>query len=79
VPVACSDASSLPEVAGDAALLFDPHDERAIAGAIETLLSQDEAARARTRARGLAQAEQFTWQRTARLALASYTRALGRP
>ncbi len=31
VPVACSDASSLPEVAGDAALLFDPRDERAIA------------------------------------------------
>ena len=28
VPVACSNASSLPEVAGDAALLFDPHDER---------------------------------------------------
>ena len=44
VPVACSNASSLPEVAGDAALLFDPHDERAIAGAIEALLSQDDAA-----------------------------------
>ncbi len=28
VPVACSNASSLPEVAGEAALLFDPHDER---------------------------------------------------
>jgi glycosyltransferase involved in cell wall biosynthesis len=77
VPVACSNASSLPEVAGDAALLFDPHDERAIAGAIETLLSQDEAARARTRARGLAQAERFTWRRTARLTLESYSRALG--
>ena len=38
VPVACSNASSLPEVAGDAALLFDPHDERAIAAAIERLL-----------------------------------------
>ncbi len=31
VPVACSDRSSLPEVAGDAALLFDPDDPRAIA------------------------------------------------
>src|SRR5207245_2524453 len=37
VPVACSDASSLPEVAGDAALLFDPHDEAAIALAIERI------------------------------------------
>ncbi len=76
VPVACSNASSLPEVAGDAALLFDPRDERAVAAAIETLLSQDEAARARTRARGLAHAERFTWQRTARLTLESYRRAL---
>jgi glycosyltransferase involved in cell wall biosynthesis len=79
VPVACSNASSLPEVAGDAALLFDPHDERAIATAIEALLSQDDGARARTRARGFARAERFTWQRTARLTLESYSRALGRP
>ena len=34
VAVACSNASSLPEVAGDAALLFDPHDPRAIAAAL---------------------------------------------
>ena len=76
VPVACSNASSLPEVAGDAALMFDPHDERAIATAIETLLSQDDDARARTRARGLARAERFTWERTARLTLESYARTL---
>ena len=50
VPVACSNASSLPEVAGDAALLFDPHDERAIAAALETLLSRMRARVARTRA-----------------------------
>ncbi len=78
VPVACSNVSSLPEVAGEAALLFDPRDERAIAGAIEKLLSQDDDARAYTRARGLAHAEQFTWRRTARLTLQSYSRALGR-
>jgi glycosyltransferase involved in cell wall biosynthesis len=36
-PVLCADATSLPEVAGDAALLFDPHDPRAIAKAIERL------------------------------------------
>ncbi len=76
VPVACSNTSSLPEIAGDAALMFDPHDERAIAAAIETLLSQDDVARTRTRARGHARAEQFTWRRTAQLTLESYRRAL---
>jgi len=76
VPVACSNTSSLPEVAGDAALLFDPHDERAIAEAIEALLAQDDTARARILARGLAQAERFTWRRTAQLTLQSYSRAL---
>jgi len=76
VPAACSNISALAEVAGDAALLFDPHDERAIAAALEALLSQDEPARARTRARGLARAREFTWERTARLTLESYRRAL---
>jgi glycosyltransferase involved in cell wall biosynthesis len=80
VPVACSNASSLPEVAGDAALLFDPHDERAIAAALERLLSDREEVRTeveRLRARGFERARKFTWERTARLALESYRRALG--
>jgi glycosyltransferase involved in cell wall biosynthesis len=75
VPVACSNASSLPEVAGDAALLFDPHEERAIAEAVSRLLV-DEELRARLSALGLSQAQRFTWERTARLTLESYTRAL---
>ena len=37
VPVACSNASSLPEVAGDAALLFDPRSEPQIAAALARL------------------------------------------
>jgi glycosyltransferase involved in cell wall biosynthesis len=74
VPVACSNASSLPEVAGDAALMFDPRDESAIATAIERLLS-DPAEAARLRARGLERAREFTWERTARLTLESYRRA----
>jgi glycosyltransferase involved in cell wall biosynthesis len=78
VPVACANASSLPEVAGDAALLFDPHDERAITGAIETLLWQDEATRARMVKAGREQAARFTWQRTAQGTLASYSRALAK-
>ena len=80
VPVACSNASSLPEVAGEAALLFDPHDERAIAAALERLLSESDQDRAeveRLRARGLERAREFTWERTARLTLESYGRALG--
>jgi glycosyltransferase involved in cell wall biosynthesis len=81
VPVACSNASSLPEVAGEAALLFDPHEERAIASALERLLSESHQGRAeveRLRARGLERAREFTWDRTARLTLESYARALGR-
>jgi glycosyltransferase involved in cell wall biosynthesis len=74
VPVACSNASSLPEVAGDAALLFDPHDQAAIASAISRLLG-DETLRARLQARGLARVRRFTWQRTAQLTLDSYARA----
>jgi glycosyltransferase involved in cell wall biosynthesis len=77
VPVACSNASSLPEVAGDAALLFEPSDTRAIATAITRLLD-DPALRERLRGLGLERARQFTWQRTARLTLRSYARALGR-
>jgi glycosyltransferase involved in cell wall biosynthesis len=75
VPVACADRSSLPEVAGDAALLFDPGDPGAIAAAIERLLG-DPAERARLVAAGRARAAEFTWDRTARATLASYERAL---
>ena len=75
VPVACSNAASLPEVAGDAALLFDPRSERAIADAIGRLLG-DEPLRARLTELGLARAHEFTWERTARLTLDSYARAL---
>ena len=75
VPVACSNASSLPEVAGDAALMFDPHDEAAIAQALRRLLD-DESLRERLRTLGGAQAQRFTWQHTARLTLDSYARAM---
>jgi glycosyltransferase involved in cell wall biosynthesis len=75
VPVACSDRASLPEVAGDAALLFDPSDPGAIAAALERLLG-DRAEADRLRAAGRARAARFTWTRTAELTLASYERAL---
>jgi len=74
VPVACSNASSLPEVAGDAALLFDPHDEQEVAGCIQRLLEDSDLV-ARLRRAGRERAAQFTWERTARLTLESYSRA----
>jgi glycosyltransferase involved in cell wall biosynthesis len=74
VAVACSNASSLPEVAGDAALLFDPRDEAAIAVAIERLLDEPELA-ARLAAAGRARAQRFTWQATAQGTLQTYHRA----
>jgi glycosyltransferase involved in cell wall biosynthesis len=76
VPVACADTSSLPEVAGDAALLFDPRSEPAIAQAVERLLGDASLAR-ELRERGLARAREFSWEHTARLTLDSYARALG--
>ena len=61
-PVAASSAGSLPEVVGDAAVLFDPHDPASIAaGALEALARADD-----LRARGLAHAARFTWEATAR-------------
>jgi glycosyltransferase involved in cell wall biosynthesis len=77
VPVACSDRSSLPEVAGDAALLFDPEDVDAMRAALERLLSDAELA-ARLREQGRARAATFTWRRTAELTAAAYERALAR-
>ena len=75
VPVACSDASSLPEVAGDAALMFDPRSPQLIAEALGRLLG-DPALAAVLRERGRAQAARFTWRRTAELTIALYERVL---
>jgi glycosyltransferase involved in cell wall biosynthesis len=72
-PVACSNATSLPEVAGDAALYFDPQDRDAITAAIERLLA-DEPLRERLREAGLRQAAKFSWRTTAESTLASYER-----
>jgi glycosyltransferase involved in cell wall biosynthesis len=75
VPVACSNTSSLPEVAGDAALLFDPHDEAAIAAQLRRLLS-DPSLAGELSARGRERCRQFTWRRTAELTLSSYRSAM---
>jgi glycosyltransferase involved in cell wall biosynthesis len=77
VPVACSNVSSLPEVAGDAAEQFDPYAPEDIARAIGRILA-DPARRVELVSRGEARCREFTWERTARATLASYRRALAR-
>ena len=75
LPVACSNAGSLPEVAGDAALMFDPRDPGAIADAIRRLQS-DAALREKLVERGRERAAAFSWRRTGQAALAGYRRAI---
>jgi glycosyltransferase involved in cell wall biosynthesis len=72
-PVACSNATSLPEVAGDAALLFDPLSVEAIADALRRLLT-DAALRERLVAAGRERAQLFSWRRSAEMTLQSYRR-----
>jgi glycosyltransferase involved in cell wall biosynthesis len=72
VPVACSDRASLPEVAGDAALLFDPSDPAQIADALQRLLTTDTT---QLVAKGHERVAHFTWANTANLTLRSYERA----
>jgi len=77
VPVGCSDRGSLPEVAGDAALLFDPEDTGAIHAALARLL-YDDRLRRRLRAAGPARAALFTWEATAGATAEVYRRLLSR-
>jgi len=74
VPVACSRASALPEVAGDAARYFDPYSVPDIAAAILELL-EDRALAERLIALGHARQAGFTWEASARLTLKTYETA----
>lgn len=65
VPVVTSNLSSLPEIAGAAAELVDPHDTAALAAALERVLVDDRR-RAELVARGLERAARFSWADTAR-------------
>ncbi len=73
-PVVCSNAASLPEVAGAAAWLVDP-DDRAGAGAALKRVLTDAAMSDRLRAAGLAQARKFSWRTTAEAVLRLYGEA----
>ncbi len=63
-PVLCSNVSSLPEVAGDAALQVDPRDTEGWVVAMHRVLT-DEGLRATLVERGLKQVRKFSWQRCA--------------
>ena len=74
-PVLASHEASIPEVLGGAGLLLDPHDVSAWRDAIIRVVN-DESLRSDLRARGLARAATYTWQRTARLTLDVYREAV---
>ncbi|HXM86816.1 MAG TPA: glycosyltransferase family 1 protein, partial [Solirubrobacteraceae bacterium] len=78
LPVACSDIAALREVAGDAALYFDPRRPEQIAARVGELL-RDRAAAERLAELGRAQSARFSWAAAAEGTLASYARALARP
>lgn len=75
-PVACANTSSLPEVAGDAVVLFDPTQIGVIVDALRQVLG-DAGLRADLRQRGLAQAARFSWLRTAQETLTVYRTLCG--
>ncbi|MCL4509198.1 MAG: glycosyltransferase family 4 protein [Chloroflexi bacterium] len=70
-PVITSCESSLPEVAGDAAVLISPHDTAALASAIDELW-QDRVSARRLAAAGQERVRQFSWETCARLTVAAY-------
>jgi glycosyltransferase involved in cell wall biosynthesis len=76
IPVITSSVSSLPEIAGDAAILVDPHDTSALAWALQKILKDDRLREDLSR-RGRQRAQLFSWEQTARKTLEVYRRASG--
>jgi glycosyltransferase involved in cell wall biosynthesis len=73
-PIVAAARGSIPEVAGPAAILFDPEDDAALAAGRERLTS-DPAAAASLRAAGAARVADFTWRRSAEQTLAALREA----
>ena len=73
-PVVAGNRTSIPEVAGEAALLFDPLDTKSLVEALQLLLADPEY-RAALSLKGLQRANAFSWKTTARLTLEVYERA----
>jgi glycosyltransferase involved in cell wall biosynthesis len=73
-PVASSTAGSLPEIVGDAAVLFDPEDPEAIASAVRTAIARTE----ELQTLGLRQVQKFTWKHCAEVHEQAYRYAFNR-
>ena len=74
-PVVCSNAASLPEVVGDAAMTCDPRDTEGLAAALAQVIAQP-ALREELRAAGLRRAARFSWRRCAEETLEVYRAAV---
>jgi glycosyltransferase involved in cell wall biosynthesis len=72
--VIAGNRTSLPEAAGDAAILVDPFDEAAIANGLNRVI-EDPAYRAELRVKGFERSAAFSWKTTAQLTLQAYERA----
>jgi glycosyltransferase involved in cell wall biosynthesis len=77
VPVLAGNRTSLPEVLGDAGVLFDPFDTQALVKSLTQVLDDSEY-RAGLSAKGLERARNFNWKNTAHLTLGVYERAVKR-
>ena len=75
VPVVQADASSLPEIAGAAALYFNPQDSREMAKSLKKVLTSEKI-RSRLTKAGLSRAKDFSWEKMARETVKIYAKAL---
>jgi glycosyltransferase involved in cell wall biosynthesis len=75
VPVITSNVSSMPEVAGDAALLVDPHDEKGLADAMKKILVNDDMRKIMI-SKGCDRAREFSWKRCAEETLGIFEKVL---
>ena len=73
----CSNTSCLPETAGDAALLVNPHEPAELATALDQLVENDTLQREMSE-RGRLRAAMFTWEQTARQTMAVFQKTCGR-
>ncbi len=78
VPVIGSNASSVPEIVGDAGILVDPRDARAMAGALIAVCTED-ALHDELSERALKQAEKFSWEKCARETAEAYESVMSNP
>ena len=76
-PVVCSNVSSIPEIVGDAAEMFDPYDIESIQLAIERVV-QDEELKSELINRGKERIKQFSWERCAQETLKVYKKISGK-